>query len=369
MKFAMFPGLPIRSTITMVAYTAFDGTVLELIPWAGQHVAYLVPEDRGFDDPATLQFLVSATDAAYEWYAATTGLEPTPYAPTQYAGLSTVAFVPETCGFGCGYLGFTGIEFLQDVASGTGVYDLAGQGLIHQAVLYELGRNFWFYGEEIGAIEGFTTGFAIANRFIAGESIGFEPGGDLLGMPYKEAQQYLMVNLLEQYLADPDASWRLLDEPDGTITIQGQEVGAADLAGAFFYRIHADCGAEAYSRFWRSLEERPAAESEEEARDNFLAAAQEATGRDYIYLFKEEGSVVDPPWHTPGSTGDWREIFSDIVEAWRPAILPKLSELVGQGRAEEFLDELTRLLDNSEPAWTDPDCGCQARSPEDLIVA
>lgn len=352
----------------MVTYTAFNGTVLELTPWPGEHVAYLTPQNLGFDDPAAMQFLVSATDAAYEWYAATTGQEPIPYAPTQYDGLSTVAFVPDTCGFGCGYLGYTGIEFLQNDWAGAGVYDLAQQNLVHQAVLYELGRNFWFYGEEIGAINAFTTGFAIANRFIAGDSIAYEPGGDLLGLSYEDAQQYLMVTLLEQYLADPAASWRLLDDTDGRITVQGQEVGAADLAGAFFYRIHADHGDEAYGHFWRALEARPDAATEDEAKDNFLAAAEEATGCDYVYLFKEEGASVTPPWQEEGQDRGWEDLLADVLENWGPKIVSALITAVGEESASDIVSALQNFLDAVKAEWPEPGCGCQARQPDDLLI-
>lgn len=92
-----------------VVYTSFNGLALELVPWAGEQVAYLVPQ-QGFDDPGAMRFIVDAPDRAYERYELVTGREPTPYAPTTYQGLDTIAVVPETCGAGCGYLGFTGIE-------------------------------------------------------------------------------------------------------------------------------------------------------------------------------------------------------------------------------------------------------------------
>jgi hypothetical protein len=276
----------------MAAYVSFQGDVLDLAAWRGEHVAYLTPGGGG-EDPGAMRFVLEGTDAAYEWYRSVTGREPSAWAPTMLDGLATVAVVPATCGAACGYLGFTGIEILEPFWAD--LHGRAEQGVFDQIPLYELGRNFWFYGEQLGAIDGFTTGFAIANRFLSGEAVELEVGGRLAGLEYAAARQFLMVELLDLYLEDPAASWRMLDDPDGLITVQGRVVGAADLAGAFFHHLHEEAGPEDYAAFWQAMGVLPAASTEEEARDNFLAAALGATGDDYGFLFKEAGTVAEAP--------------------------------------------------------------------------
>lgn len=138
------------------------------------------------------------------------------------------------------------------------------------------------------------TGFAIANRFLAQDFADVGVGGTLLGLPYEEARRFITVEVLDLYLSDPGASWRLLGGRDsgGTVTMGRQEVGRADLAGAFINKIHADHGDAAYAAFWQAMGTLGRAGTPEQARDNFLAAAQTATGEDYGFLFREAGAAT-----------------------------------------------------------------------------
>jgi hypothetical protein len=272
------PGAP-------VIYTTFQGQSLERFPWFGKHVVVLTADD-GLE-PMVMKALVSSVNRAYFSYRQFTGQIPVPLPSTVLEGRAIVAEVPDgaTCGAGCAFLGLTGIE-LTSTTFAT-LYDgIRLRGEYDQAVFYELGRNFWFYSPQLGALGPFVTGFAIANRFVSMERAHLD-GGPFGVLPFEEFKSSIVNDLLDNYLADPTLDWRntlLLNvgppNPHGW--------GAADLAGAMMYRIYAENGFSKYRSFWAELANLPDADGPESAVRNFLTAALAATGRDYGYLFKAE---------------------------------------------------------------------------------
>lgn len=276
------PGAP-------VTYNTFQGQSIQLVPWFGKYVVVLTA-DASLDS-TVMADLVSGVNRAYFVYRQFTGQTPQLHPPTVLEGRGTVAEVPDgaTCGAGCGFLGLTGIE----LAATT--FDTLYDGIhlrrqYDQAVFYELGRNFWFYQDQLGALDPFVTGFAIANRFVSMERAHLE-GGPFGALSFEEFKRSIVTDLLDDYLADPSLDWRntlLLNvgppNPHGW--------GAADLAGAMMYRIYAENGFAKYRAFWTELANLPLASTPESAIENFVLAAFAATGKDYGYLFKGEfGSV------------------------------------------------------------------------------
>jgi serralysin len=277
-----------------VSYTSIDGTQLELVPWEGQHVAYLTQSEAL--DPDVMARIVAATDEAWEFYASVTGREPTPFEPFTLNGRGTIADVPTTCGAGCGFLGFTGIE-LQSTFFRS-LYDgVANNNRYDQPVFYELGRNFWFYGDQLGAIDPFVTGFAIVNRFLSMDAAGVA-GSPVDGViDFEFFREQILQEIGRLYLADPASTWQstLLNNQ---VPANPIGLGATDVAGSLFYRLHEDMGPQAYTQFFRALENRPLAQSPDAAVENFIAAAESATGADYHALFKEGFALA------VGSSGD-----------------------------------------------------------------
>jgi hypothetical protein len=273
------PGAP-------VIYTTFQGQSLERFPWFGKYVVVLTA-DAGLD-PRVMAALVSSVNRAYFTYRQFTGQIPVPLPSTVLEGRAIVAEVPDgaTCGAGCAFLGLTGIELTSTFFAA--LYDgIRLREEYDQLVFYELGRNFWFFSPQLGALDPFVTGFAIANRFVSMERAHLD-GGPFNGvLPFEEFKSSIVDDLLDDYLAHPALDWRntlLLNmgppNPHGW--------GAADLAGAMMYRIYAENGFSRYRSFWAELADLPDANSPESAVRNFLAAALAATGRDYGYFFKAE---------------------------------------------------------------------------------
>jgi hypothetical protein len=264
----------------MVDYLSFNGDEYNLVPWTGTHIAVLTPPKMTVD-PAVISRLIGALDDAWEYYSSITGREPN--LAKNYDGLGTIAVVDRTCGAGCGYLGSTGVEILRPYFE-IGYNELAQNGRFDQIPFYELGRNFWFYGDQLGAIDAFVTGFAVVNRFGSMEAAGVQ-GAPFGGTDFATFRHKVLTDMAQLYLLD-----------EGTTGIQGLttnppanplNLGAADVAASLFYRIQEDFGSEAYARFWHAMGDLPTASTPQEAISNFLAAARSATGVDYGALFKD----------------------------------------------------------------------------------
>ncbi len=270
--------VPLRAET--VSYTSFEGDTYMLAAWRGSNVAVLT-QDASLD-PVAMGELVGAIDQGYSVYQTITGREPNPWGPTTLDGLSTIAQVDSTCGAGCGYLGFTGIEILSSFFED--VYDAtANDGQYDQLPFYELGRNFWFYGDQLGTVDPFVTGFAIANRFVSMQESGLD-GAPFNDLSFNEFREDIVHNLRQAYLTTPGADWE-------TTIGAGQSVpnpnnwGAADLAASFFHTIYEQYGLEAYADFFAALAQMPAASTPIDAIEHFQDAAFAATGDDYQRLF------------------------------------------------------------------------------------
>ncbi|MBL8582793.1 MAG: DUF4214 domain-containing protein [Rhizobiaceae bacterium] len=271
-----------------VFYTSFDGDGMLLYPVEGEHVALLVASaDR---DQAVLSGILAGLDGAYEAYAFFTGRTPTPY--LTYNGKLQIAEVPITLqgqGAAAGYLGFTGIEITHGPFDK--LYDdFRFSGEFDQALFYELGRNFWFYGDQLGAVDPFVTGFAIVNRFLSMERAGLE-GSDFNGyLPFDEFRSSILQGLAQEYLGSP--GYTLQNTLGGGAGVENSYGwGSADLAAALIYQVYEDFGDAAYRRFYQSLSMLPEANTKQEAFDNFIEAAGIANGG-VSYEFLDKGAGV-----------------------------------------------------------------------------
>lgn len=122
---ALLRDLPDGTTVT---YYDFDGNPHSLRQFNGKHTALLLSQSL-LDEvglPRVRQVIDDA-DLLYATKAEITGAEP------PGAGLLRIAVVPATCGIGCGYINYKGIEIVPDV--------LKGKNLIY-VINHELDHNF-----------------------------------------------------------------------------------------------------------------------------------------------------------------------------------------------------------------------------------
>ena len=173
----------VAQPVFQVPYQSILGDNLTMNVWQGTNISFLTPVTSSDPVVAGLTLSTSAenimgqivtnVDQAYNYYALACGSLPAPYPPNYYVnGRSTIAAVDNTGGAGYSWIGSTGIE-LQ-----TGTFDVlynnvAANNQYDQVTFYELGRNFWTFGNQLnGNSSGvnigqtsFTTGFAVFMRF------------------------------------------------------------------------------------------------------------------------------------------------------------------------------------------------------------
>lgn len=140
---------------------------MRLHPWTGAQVAFLTT--RTNLDGAVMRRIVERLDAGWALYADLTGRRPRPF--KQLAGMPVIAAVPDsglTCGYGCGYVGLTGIEL-------GGFYEhdyplVAGnRNASPHYWFYEMGRNFYTFGDRHSQ---FITGCAVFMRYVCMDALG-----------------------------------------------------------------------------------------------------------------------------------------------------------------------------------------------------
>lgn len=139
-------GLCFECSREVVAYTSFQGEALTLVRYTGRHLSLLVPEvwpdSEGFTD-VELRLLLDRSDLLYEHFRDLMQGEPLGEGPLQ------MAFVPGTCGFGCGYVGAKGIEIANDRGAVEAVKRELGRGLLHDVVVHEMAHNFDLYSAQL----------------------------------------------------------------------------------------------------------------------------------------------------------------------------------------------------------------------------
>ena len=137
-----------------------------LVPWAGLNVVFLTTP--GDYDGKLMAHWVQALDGGWALYTDLTGRAPSPF--RQLNGKPTIAAVPGfefTCGAGCGYVGSSGIELAMFYQWNYPVLKRNPRAIPHY-VFYEMGRNFYTFGERHSC---FTTGFAVFMRYVCMDTL------------------------------------------------------------------------------------------------------------------------------------------------------------------------------------------------------
>lgn len=137
------------------------GVPLEMVPWKGEHVVFLT--NTAELDGAVMADLLGKLDAGWQHYAKLTGQQPRLF--KQIDGVPTIAAIPGghlTCGYGCGYVGSTGIELSAFYARD---YENIKKNArnVPDYYFYEMGRNYYTFGNQHSC---FITGFAVFMRYV-----------------------------------------------------------------------------------------------------------------------------------------------------------------------------------------------------------
>jgi hypothetical protein len=234
----------------------------------------------------TVAEILAATDSAYAYYQTATGF--TPLLLKTYNGKDTISDVPTTCGAGCSYVGWTGIE-LQNTYFDLLYSDVYDSCQFDQVVFYEFGRNFWnltnkleYIGSDNNGV--ITTGFAVFMRFMAMDAAGVN-GAPFENWSFSDFRSRVE-GMIDLYLADSSQTWNntlLLglaqaNNPSG--------LGATDLFASFVFRLRRDYGGDVFvDNIWKEAAKRPNAATTQDAVDNFFLAACAAANKNLTSLF------------------------------------------------------------------------------------
>jgi len=137
-----------------------------LYPWEGKQVVLLTTATN-FDATLMSRFL-ERLDGGWSLYRELAGRSPEDF--KQLNGKAVIAAVPDdnlTCGFGCGYIGLSGIEVSGFYGSD---YPLLreNRAAFPHYYFYEMGRNFYLFGDRHSL---FITGYAVFMRYVCMDTL------------------------------------------------------------------------------------------------------------------------------------------------------------------------------------------------------
>ncbi len=262
---------------TPQSYTTFQGETSNLYKYEGKKTMLLAKSNSL--DATIMKKWTDAMDGAYNFYNQCTGREPD-FLPSTYINQkSTIASADPTCGAGCGYLGATGIELL-DVYFDQCYTSLKFDNKYEQITFYEMGRNFWFYGNKLAYTnDPITTGYAVFMRFMSMKYLGFD------GNPSHVEFVNQIRGLRATYLANTSLNWsNTLGVGQG---VPGSSWSAADLFASFCFYLEETYGWQWLQNVWKYAALRPDRVTTQDAVDNFVIASSQAANKNLVSLFQE----------------------------------------------------------------------------------
>lgn len=295
-----------------------QGVDFDMTPWRGEKVVFLTKES-GFD-PGVMGGLLAKLDEGWDHYAALTGRSPA--ASRQVGGLPPIAAVPAarlTCGYGCGFVGATGIE-LSAFYSNDYKQIAADPNAIPDYYFYEMGRNYYTFGRKHSS---FITGFAVFMRYVCLDKLGLKSAQPLRSTIESAEAVYARSGL--EFLPTFTNHAGLREKVNRLKDADGRTIGPSDqpvMYASAMLRLRRDYGGDTWvARFFRQLATCPDVRVTDEATAlrqclNWLAAASCAAGEDLSPVFYEE-------WRMPLTTAQ-RRVMDEVD--WERE--PKASEVV-----------------------------------------
>lgn len=294
---ALAPGAPVTYAPFYPERWSERQTSTKLVPWTGSNLVFLTTSPEF--DPEVMGRFVQRLDGGWQLYQELAARAPSLF--KQIDGLPTIAAVPGfeyTCGYGCGYVGATGIE--AGAFYGHDYPILANDpAAVPHYYFYEMGRNFYTFGDRHSL---FTTGYAVFMRYVCLDTLAC-PDPDVATRQTIESAIDLYakspMGFLEGFttLGGLDEKAPRLKDPNGRpIQPSDQPV----IYASAMLRLHRDCGGNEWlGRFFRHLAACP--EVPPESPDaglrqglNWLIAASCAARRDLTPVFVDQWRLPLP---------------------------------------------------------------------------
>jgi hypothetical protein len=127
-----------------ISYVAFDGSSHQLVENRGRYVNVLLPqsfEGGPFFTSDHVEELVDRLDILYALYAELLNEQP------PGTGLLSIAFIPQTCGMGCGLIGARGFEIRSEASNYAAIIRELDAGRLETVLLHEMAHNFDAYSD------------------------------------------------------------------------------------------------------------------------------------------------------------------------------------------------------------------------------
>jgi len=204
--------------------------------------------------------------------------------------LSVIALIPNGfCGFACGKLHGTGIETSESNFYGSVYLPYEQDKKINQVLIYELGRNFWYFSDQLGGdVEatpdtiddiGFTTAYAIFMRWYILDKLNLSD--DIIDAQLSEHEE--IRELFVAYLADSSLNWEntVLQGKSPVTDFNSDGNKQSDFLASLFYYLHDQLGDQFVDNFWREIKTYPYtyAGDNRTLEEYFFKAASESVGR------------------------------------------------------------------------------------------
>lgn len=225
-----------------------------MLPWVGEKVALITP-DEPLDGKVMGQF-VGHLDRGWNLYREIVGKDPRLH--KNFEGTPTIAVLPKrglSCGYGCGYVGSTGIE-MSDFGSH---YKKAKANPLNvpHAYFYEMGRNYFVFGDRHSC---FKTGFAVFMRNVCMDTLGLNDTDKATrktidrAIDLYEKNDMSFLDAMTSFGPHGEKGNRLKDERGKAIVPSDQNVIYASL----MLRLRKDYGGDEFvKRFYQGLHNSP----------------------------------------------------------------------------------------------------------------
>ncbi len=265
-----------------VSYESFEKDNYTRYSFEGEHVVLLL--DHPMYNSNVINAILDDLDSAYEIYTRVTGREPTLF--REYNGKGSIAVVDSTCGAGCGYVGYTGIEILKDWWDTLYNYH-NNDGLRQQILFYELGRNFTFISGKTHTAD-LSTPFAVFMSIYITDELGLPlapirtGSGDTFTVAgFIDAFQ----ELFSTYLSSNSYTFNsVFINNQGVSNTYGLN-GGGDVITGMYFNLWEAYGDNWVENFFKDLAARPNADTTQETADNIVLSASSAASRDLSSVF------------------------------------------------------------------------------------
>ena len=289
-ELSMKPGAPIDCNQIVIYPDRWkeSGADQQLIPWSGEKVVFLTTHTDL--DCEVMARLLSRLDEGWTLYGGLTGRQPRLF--KQLDGKPTITAVPNgklTCGYGCGYVGATGIEVAGFYNGDYSLLKSRPEAMPHY-YFYEIGRNFYTFGDRHSL---FVTGFAVFMRYVCMDTLACEDPDSKTRRTIEAAEQLYAksgMGFLEAFTTLDglgEKAPRLKNEAGKSIHPSDQPV----LYASAMLRLRRECGGEIWlRRFFRQLADCPAISPKSKKAAvrqslNWLVSASCAANKDLSGIF------------------------------------------------------------------------------------